>query len=97
MEKNIKSFEEYKKEYKRSVNNPEAFWEEKANQFKWKKKWNNVLSWDFNLPEIKWFEGGKLNITENCLDRHLKKRGDQTKCMNDIYQNYIKINNDSYD
>ena len=77
MEKNITSFEEYKKEYKRSINNPEAFWEEKANQFKWKKKWKNVLSWDFNLAEIKWFEGGKLNITENCLDRHLKKRGDQ--------------------
>jgi len=77
MEKNITSFKEYKKEYERSINNPEAFWEEKAGHFKWEKKWNNVLSWDFNIPEIKWFEGGKLNITENCLDRHLKERGDQ--------------------
>jgi len=78
MEKNITSFEEYKTEYAKSINSPEQFWEEKANNFTWQRKWDNVLSWDFSKPEVKWFEGGKLNITENCLDRHLKKRGDQT-------------------
>ena len=78
MTKIINSFEEYKIEYLKSVQNPEAFWEEKATQFSWYKKWNNVLSWDFTKPEIKWFEGGKLNITENCLDRHLEHKGEQT-------------------
>ena len=78
MENNITTFEEYKKEYAKSINNPEAFWEEKANNFTWQKKWDTVLSWDFSKPEIKWFEEGKLNITENCLDRHLEKRGNQT-------------------
>ena len=77
-DKRILDFEIYKKEYQKSIKDPELFWEEKANNFLWKKKWDNVLSWDFSKPEIKWFEGGKLNITENCLDRHLGKRGDQT-------------------
>jgi len=78
MGKNITSFEDYKNEYAKSINNPETFWEEKANNFTWQKKWEKVLSWDFSKPEIKWFEGGKLNITENCLDRHLETRGEQT-------------------
>ena len=74
--KKIANIEEYKKEYK-SIENPEMFWESKANNFSWVKKWESVLKWDFK-PEIKWFEGGKLNITENCLDCHLKERGQQT-------------------
>ena len=74
MEKKITSFEEYKTEYKKSITNPEKFWEEKAENFNWIKKWENVLSWDFKKPEIKWFDGGQLNITENCLDRHLEKK-----------------------
>ena len=78
MKKNITTFEKYKKEYAKSINHPEAFWEEKANNFTWQKKWETVLQWDFTKPEIKWFEEGKLNITENCLDRHLEKRGNQT-------------------
>ncbi len=78
MQKNIKSFEKYKKEYERSIKHPEDFWEEKARNFSWRKRWRNVLSWDFTKPKIKWFEGGKLNITENCLDRHLEKKGNQT-------------------
>ncbi len=78
MNKNINSFEEYKIEYEKSIKNPEEFWEELANNFTWKKKWGKVLSWDFSKPEIKWFEGGKLNIIENCLDRHLETRGEQT-------------------
>ncbi|MCX6311050.1 MAG: acetate--CoA ligase [Bacteroidetes bacterium] len=73
----ITSFEQYQTEYKKSVENPEAFWEEIANEFSWKKKWDKVLDWNFEKPEINWFIGGKLNITENCLDRHLEKRADQ--------------------
>lgn len=75
--KRITSFEQYEKEYKKSVENPEAFWAEQAEQFTWHKKWNKVLEWNFDEPAINWFSGGKLNITENCLDRHLEKRGDQ--------------------
>ena len=78
MEKNILSFKEYKKAYKKSIENPELFWAEKANDFKWERKWDTTLSWDFTKPEVKWFEGGKLNITTNCLDRHLKRKGNQT-------------------
>ncbi|MDP1747678.1 MAG: acetate--CoA ligase [Bacteroidota bacterium] len=73
----ITSFEQYEKEYKKSVENPEAFWAEQAEQFTWHKKWDKVLEWNFDEPAINWFSGGKLNITENCLDRHLEKRGDQ--------------------
>jgi acetyl-CoA synthetase len=74
----IRSFEEYQNVYKRSIENPEEFWAEIANEFTWRKKWENVLQWDFTKPEIKWFLGGKLNITENCIDRHLPKRANQT-------------------
>ena len=73
----INSFKEYKNLYEESINFPKEFWKKQAETFIWKKKWDNILSWDFSKPEVKWFEGGKLNITENCLDRHLKKRGDQ--------------------
>ena len=78
MQKNITTFEEYKIQYEKSISDPEKFWEEKARNFNWIKKWNAVLSWDFTKPEIKWFEGAKLNITENCLDRHLETRKNQT-------------------
>ena len=74
----IKTIQDYEEVYKRSVNDPEGFWSEIASEFKWRKKWDSVLSWDFNKPEVKWFIGGKLNITENCLDRHLASRGNQT-------------------
>jgi len=73
----ITSFDQYKQEYKRSIENPEAFWAEQASQFTWKRKWDKVLNWNFTQPDIKWFEGGKMNITENCLDRHLSERADQ--------------------
>lgn len=73
----IKSFEEYQEAYKNSVENPEAFWGEIAENFFWKRKWTNVLNWNFTDPNIKWFEGGKLNITENCLDRHIYQLGDK--------------------
>lgn len=74
----IRSFEEYQEHYKKSVEQPEAFWAEIADEFVWKKKWDKVLEWDFNKPEVKWFINGKLNITENCLDRHLKTKANQT-------------------
>lgn len=72
----ISSFEEYQDVYKKSVDNPAEFWGEVADHFFWKRKWTNVLDWNFKEPNIKWFEGGKLNITENCLDRHIYSNGD---------------------
>ncbi len=74
----ISTFKEYKEKYEQSVNDPEGFWEEVADHFQWKKKWDKVLDWDFSKPEIKWFEGAQLNITENCLDRHLETIGNKT-------------------
>jgi len=71
----LKSADEYKAAYNKSVDDPEGFWGEVASHFYWRKKWNKVLEWDFKKPTIKWFEGGKLNITENCLDRHLQSLG----------------------
>lgn len=73
----ISTFKEYKAVYQKSIEDPEAFWEEIAHHFYWKKKWTKVLNYDFNKPEIKWFEDAKLNITENCLDRHIYERGNQ--------------------
>tara|TARA_B100000767_G_scaffold39447_1_gene33102 strand:- start:2918 stop:4831 length:1914 start_codon:yes stop_codon:yes gene_type:complete len=78
----IKHLEEYYKVYRKSVREPENFWEEIAEEhFLWKKKWNSVLQWDFTKPEVKWFDGAKLNITENCIDRHLTTRGNKTAIL----------------
>ncbi|PPK86108.1 acetyl-coenzyme A synthetase [Neolewinella xylanilytica] len=77
----ISSFETYQSTYERSVRDPEAFWAEQAATFSWHEKWNRVLDWNFTDPDVKWFQGGKLNITENCLDRHLDTRGDQTAIL----------------
>ena len=78
----IKHLEEYYQVYRKSVRNPEVFWEEIAEEhFIWRRRWDNVLSWDFSKPEVKWFEGAKLNITENCIDRHLATRGDKTAIL----------------
>lgn len=76
MNLSIRSFEEYQDTYRKSVEEPEAFWAEIAGHFQWRKKWDQVLNWNFKEPDIRWFEGAKLNITENCLDRHLEKNGD---------------------
>jgi len=73
----ITSFEEYKQVYRQSVEQPEQFWEDIAENFLWRKKWDKVLEWNFKDPLIKWFQGAKLNITENCLDRHLDALGDK--------------------
>lgn len=77
MDLQIKSFEDYQKTYQYSVEKPEEFWGGIAENFYWRRKWNKVLDWNFKDPEIKWFEGAKLNITENCLDRHIYKLGDK--------------------
>lgn len=66
----IKTLEEYNLVYKESVEDPEGFWEKVAQEFVWKKPWEKILEWDFKNYDVKWFIGGKMNITENCLDRH---------------------------
>jgi acetyl-CoA synthetase len=73
----IKTFEAYQIAYKQSVEDPEGFWAEIAQQFQWRKPWKKVLSWNFDEANVKWFEGGVLNITENALDRHLAQIGNQ--------------------
>ena len=73
----IKTLEEYKDQKKKFDDNAEKFWEEKAESFIWHKQWDEVLNWNFNTAKVNWFSGGKLNITENCLDRHLKERSNQ--------------------
>ena len=78
----IKHLEEYFQVYRKSVRDPENYWEEIAEEhFVWHKRWNKVLDWDFSKPEVKWFEGAQLNITENCIDRHLRTRGDKTAIL----------------
>ncbi len=73
----INSFEQYDQDYTESIENPEQFWNKIANTFVWRKEWNSTLNYNWGESNFKWFNGGKLNITENCLDRHLEKRGDK--------------------
>src|SRR5436190_1329139 len=73
----IMSHEQYEKAYRESVEQPDEFWASVAENFQWRKKWDKVLEWNFKEPNIKWFQGGKLNITENCIDRHLKTMGEK--------------------
>lgn len=75
MNTRIESMEAYQQAYEKSVNDPISFWNDIAENFVWKKRWDNVLNWDFKSFDVKWFEGGVLNMTENCLDRHLEKNG----------------------
>ncbi len=77
----LKSFDEYKAAYQRSVSDPEGFWADIASTFHWYQKWDKVLDWEFKSPSIKWFIGGKTNITYNALDRHLDTRGDQVAIL----------------
>ncbi|MBW1741955.1 MAG: acetate--CoA ligase [Deltaproteobacteria bacterium] len=67
----IKSIEAYRRIYKQSVENPEDFWSERAQELSWFKKWKRVLDYDFSEAKVRWFEGGKINVSVNCLDRHL--------------------------
>lgn len=77
----LKSLEQYNAAYQRSIQDPSAFWAEIAENFTWKRKWDTVLDWNFKDPKIEWFKGGQLNITENCLDRHLAERAEQTAIL----------------
>ncbi|MBP6569121.1 MAG: acetate--CoA ligase, partial [Saprospiraceae bacterium] len=89
----IKSIEQYHEAYKKSVDDPEGFWAEQAETFTWHQKWHTVLKNDFITPDVRWFEGGKMNITENCLDRHIATKGDQTAILwesNEAYEPSIK-------
>lgn len=76
MDLKISSFDDYKRVYQYSVDQPEQFWDGIAENFQWRKKWDKTLEWNFKEPNIKWYQGAKLNITENCLDRHLETLGD---------------------
>lgn len=73
----INSYEDYVSEYEKSISDPYGFWTKKANGFTWKKKWDKTLEWNFSEPRVRWFLGGKLNITENCLDRNLSQGEDR--------------------
>jgi acetyl-CoA synthetase len=74
----IQSLEDYQRSYDYSVQDPEGFWTDIAQSYHWKKKWDKTLEWEFISPNVKWFLNGKLNITENCLDRHIAEKGNQT-------------------
>lgn len=89
----IRTLEDYHEAYKKSVEAPEAFWDEIAEGFTWKKKWDKTLEWNFEQPNIQWFVNGKLNITENCLDRHLKTRGNKLALIwepNDPKERFVR-------
>ena len=96
----ISNLEEYHQAYQKSIKQPAQFWEEIAQNFIWKKKWDSVLEWNFKDPKIEWFKGAQLNITENCLDRHLNKFGDQAAIIwepnNPNEQNRVLTYNDLY-
>lgn len=76
----IKTLKEYNSQYSLSVSNPEKFWRDYSNQFIWRKKSTKILDWDFKTPEIKWFEDGRLNITENIFERN-KDKENQTAIL----------------
>ncbi|MEE2717154.1 MAG: acetate--CoA ligase [SAR324 cluster bacterium] len=67
----------YLKMYEESIRDPEGFWAQQADRLDWSRKWDRILDWDYHKAHIRWFEGAKLNVSANCLDRHLEKRGDQ--------------------
>ena len=73
----IKTLEEYRSAYQASVTDPEGFWAGIAKHFQWRRPWDKVLEWNFSEPRVRWFIGGQLNITENCLDRHLEQNADK--------------------
>lgn len=77
MNNQIKNLHEYFQIRERAKQHPEDFWSSIAESFQWNKKWNKTLDYDLKKADVKWFQGGELNITANCIDRHLEKRGDQ--------------------
>ena len=74
----ITSMAQYESDYKKSITDPDGFWGDVAENFTWRRKWDKVLEWNFKEPKVEWFKGAKLNITENCLDRHLEEHGNNT-------------------
>tara|TARA_B100001996_G_scaffold204842_1_gene156920 strand:- start:4464 stop:6365 length:1902 start_codon:yes stop_codon:yes gene_type:complete len=94
MNSKINSLAEYFKEYEKSINDPEKFWEGIANEFIWRKKWDKVLEYEFNTPKISWFKNAKLNITENIFERQLNDISDKTAIIwepNNPEEDVIKI------
>lgn len=73
----ISSLEQYHRDYRKSIEDPEGFWASVAESFQWRNKWDRVLEWNFKEPKVEWFAGAKLNITENCIDRHLETMGEK--------------------
>ncbi|MDP4666280.1 MAG: AMP-binding protein, partial [Flavobacteriaceae bacterium] len=93
----IQSYQQYEKARQEAQLNPELFWDKIAqDNFIWKKPWHTTLNYDFSKPEVKWFEGGQLNITENCLDRHLKDRAQQTAIIFEPNDPHSKTEHLSY-
>ena len=74
----INNMTEYEEHYNLSKSDPEAYWSKIAEEFHWFKKWDSVKKGDFNDLDVKWFDGGQTNMSYNCLDRHLKDKGDKT-------------------
>ena len=88
----VNSFQHYKELYKESTDNPEEFWGKVAETFRWRKRWDKTCEWNFTEPNVKWFLNGELNITENCLDRHLDQRGNEPALIwepNDPKEKYV--------
>ncbi|GCD80853.1 acetate--CoA ligase [Schleiferia thermophila] len=90
----ISSPEQYEVAYRRSVEDPEGFWDQIAKEYHWFEPWHKTLEWEFYTPSVKWFIGGKTNITYNCLDRHLKKRGNKLALIwepNDPKEKFVRL------
>jgi len=90
----VNSFEHYHYLYESAKSDPESFWGQVAESFTWKRKWDRVLKWNFEGQDVKWFFGDELNITENCLDRHLATQADKTAIIwepNDPKERPIKL------
>ena len=78
----INNLKKYHSNYFEAIEDPERFWATIAKEnFTWKRPWTNVLDWDFSIPKVSWFEGAQLNITENCIDRHLEVNGNKTAIL----------------
>jgi acetyl-CoA synthetase len=92
--KRIRTQADYDVAYAESMKDPVGFWTAQADTFDWHRKWDTALEWDFEGPNVKWFAGGRLNITENCLDRHLKQRGNKPAIIwepNDPQERFIRL------
>jgi len=72
---------DYQEQYARSLSDPEGFWSDMAEHFFWRKPHHTTLDWNFQDPSVKWYQGAQLNITENCLDRHLEDKSEQTAIL----------------